>query len=290
MLRDCLQRVRQGDYQEVTDAVDNLDNVVREFFPTTRKRKHGSLMLAWLSQKKVRNQLNYQRARSRFLRRKLGELKAGKQGKQQNRMTPEFLAQMALSMPSVCARGFSDAWVDLVGVGISGCSRPTITRVRNAFVEVIKELVVHQVVSVAAAAVRAHSAACALAAAYEVYGSAGVAPVVCLWSFVAHPRRSFAAVEVFDQSRERSFSRSFFQGTATCYQRAFSGAATVTLARRAGCAIKQDGACSRDLFASVAAHGCSSCVPTFISRPRRPHRVVLHIFGWCWDIHERSSS
>jgi hypothetical protein len=176
MLRGCLQRVRQGDYQEVTDAVDNLDNVVRGFFPTTRKRKHGSLMLAWLSQKKVRNQLFYQRARSRFLQRKLDELTAGAQGKQRNRTTPEFLAKVALSMPSVCARGFSDAWVDLVGVGISGCSRPTIAKIRDAVVEVIKELVVHQVASAAPAAVRAHSAACALVAASELYGSAGVAP------------------------------------------------------------------------------------------------------------------
>ena len=65
VLRDSLQRVREGDHQEVTDAVDNLDNVVREFFLVRTKRKHESSVSMCLSQKKVRNQLNYHRARSR---------------------------------------------------------------------------------------------------------------------------------------------------------------------------------------------------------------------------------
>ena len=65
-----------------------------------------------------------------------------------------------------------------MGVGVSGCSRPTIEKVRNAFVEVIKESVAEQVAWIASAAVKAQSAACALAASPPSVSSAAVALVL----------------------------------------------------------------------------------------------------------------
>ena len=68
-----------------------------------------------------------------------------KQAAKDNRMTPEFLAKVCLSWPTTCARGFASAWQDLVGGGVAGCSRPTETKTRDSFVEIIKEMNVQDV-------------------------------------------------------------------------------------------------------------------------------------------------
>ena len=67
----------------------------------------------------------------------LEALKAGKQTLSQNRMSPEFVAKVALSVPSASARGFEASWQELVGTDAAGCSRRTIARIRDAFVEVV---------------------------------------------------------------------------------------------------------------------------------------------------------
>ena len=76
-----------------------------------------------------------------------------------NRMTPAFLTKVALAWPSTSARGFATSWRDLVGVGESGCSRPTISKVKDAFAEVCKRMSVEHVKNAACVAAAQASAA-----------------------------------------------------------------------------------------------------------------------------------
>ena len=57
------------------------------------------------------------------------------------RLTPAFLCKIALSHPSVSARGFTQTWRDLVGEKTLGCSRLTIDKVRDAFAVTAAECV-----------------------------------------------------------------------------------------------------------------------------------------------------
>ena len=61
--------------------------------------------------------------------------------KESGRMSPAFLAKIALSYPAVSARGFAQTWSDLVGTKVLGCSRFTIERVRDAFAAIAKDCV-----------------------------------------------------------------------------------------------------------------------------------------------------
>lgn len=65
----------------------------------------------------------------------LRQLQRRKDASRHNRLTPAFLAKVALSWPSTSARAFANAWRDLVGVGAVGCSRPAISKVKDAFAE-----------------------------------------------------------------------------------------------------------------------------------------------------------
>ena len=57
-----------------------------------------------------------------------------------NALSPEWMVRVFLSMPTVSARGVAQAHADLVGRGQQGCSRGSITRIRNAFVVMAMEM------------------------------------------------------------------------------------------------------------------------------------------------------
>ena len=128
-------------YPDISEAVCELDKVVQEFLPAGPARRARGNQKWLVSQKVVRlkNQLKWARKGRRQAELELQRFTQGKQSSKQNRMTPEFLAKVALSSPVTCARSFSAAWRDLVGVGVVGCSRPTITSIRDAFTQVVKE-------------------------------------------------------------------------------------------------------------------------------------------------------
>ena len=88
----------------------------------------------------LKYKLQHARRCNRSLETKLSALQVGKDIHQGGRMTPAFLAKVSLSWPNTCARNFASSWRDLVGVGIAGCSRPMISKIRDAFVEVAKDM------------------------------------------------------------------------------------------------------------------------------------------------------
>ena len=145
--RDELEPIAnsQGD---IRDAAIALEAAVVEAFPEDARRRRGRTHESLVMRLKRKNRLiKYLRAQLVKSRRQVTDLLIAKQAAKDNRMTPEFLAKVCLSWPTTCARGFASAWQDLVGVGVSGCTRPTITKIRDAFVETIKEMNVQDVVA-----------------------------------------------------------------------------------------------------------------------------------------------
>ena len=133
-------------HQDVRDAAVALVASVAEAFPEDARRRRGRQYLS------LATRLQRERMRNKWLRAKLKkaeirvkDLTIGQQAAKTNRMTPEFLAKVSLSWPTTCARGFASAWQDLVGVGVAGCSRTAITRIRDAFAETVKEMNVKDV-------------------------------------------------------------------------------------------------------------------------------------------------
>ena len=124
-------------HESVRVALEALDSAVQERFPSGPTKSKGRPHQAPLATiRRLRNKLHYVRSRLRKAQRDLADIKDGKQRQRKNRMTPELLANVSLSWPTTCARGFAGAWQDLVGVGVAGCSRPTISKIRDGFVEV----------------------------------------------------------------------------------------------------------------------------------------------------------
>ena len=109
-------------YPEILEAVCHLDKVVQEFLPAgpARRTRGNQKLVVSYNVGRLKNQLKWARTRRREAESELQKVKQGKQSSKQNRMTPEFLAKVALSSPATCARSFSAAWRDLVGVGVAG--------------------------------------------------------------------------------------------------------------------------------------------------------------------------
>ena len=130
-----------GDHDEVSQALAALRERVVASFGHTRRRRRGRPRIAKLDKvKRLQNQLHWARRTIRRIQSKLRALTCGKNRRNRNRMTPEFLTKVALSWPTTCGRAFASAWRDLVGVREQGCSRTTIAKIRDAFVETIKEM------------------------------------------------------------------------------------------------------------------------------------------------------
>lgn len=124
---------------------------------------------------RLKNQLKWARRARRKAELALERLQRAKERAGAHRTSPEFLAKVALSRPHTCARGFADAWRDLVGVGKLGCSRRTITRIRDAFAEVVKEHSTHQLRLLAK-----HAAARSPPSAAPLPGAVAAAPAPAL--------------------------------------------------------------------------------------------------------------
>ena len=140
-------------YVEVSQALAALREQVRSSFGHTCRRRGGRPRTAKLDKvKRLQNQLHWARVKCRRAHEKLRTLACGKNRRNKNRMTPEFLTKVALSWPTTCGRAFASAWRDLVGVRQQGCSRPTISKIRDAFVETIKEMRTTEVQSAVAKA------------------------------------------------------------------------------------------------------------------------------------------
>ena len=145
-LRNLVRALRIGHeaslslYPQIVEALVSLESAIEEHFPSVGRRLGaGRPELSMASKyRRYTNKLWRLRRQNRQLEEKLKALTKGKQ--EFNRITPEFLTKVAVSWPTTCARGFADAWRDLVGVGVAGCSRPTIAQIRDAFVEVLQDL------------------------------------------------------------------------------------------------------------------------------------------------------
>ena len=173
-------------HPEVQAALQQLLSAVEQAFPSGEaasstaapspsvgsKRASLGSKRASLSAKitRLRNQLSYLRKQHRLLQARLKSFQVGKVGRA-NRISPEFLAKVSLSWPTTCARGFADAWRDLVGVGVAGLSRPTITKIRDGFAQVVKDMRLREIGLVISSAAKApDSAASAPAAAHPAPG------------------------------------------------------------------------------------------------------------------------
>ena len=127
----------------IAEALERLEAEVVTAFPEGPRGKGRPMNTPEKQIKRLRNQKAFLVRQKRKLEEELKCFRTAKSGRkdgQSNRMTPAFLAKVVLSLPSTCARAFATAWQDLVGVGSSGCSRPTISKIRSAFVEVVKTL------------------------------------------------------------------------------------------------------------------------------------------------------
>ena len=113
-------------YPEIAAAVCRLENVVQEFLPAGPARRARGHQKWLVSQKVVRlkNQLKWARKGRRQAELELQRFTQGKQSSKQNRMTPEFLAKVALSSPVPCARSLLAAWRDLLGWGSLAAAGP----------------------------------------------------------------------------------------------------------------------------------------------------------------------
>ena len=220
-------------FPEVAAALGALQELVDSQFPLDmrsrlrgRPRQHFKEL-----NKSLRNRNCYLRRKLTSLRCELNALKKGKDKYQHNRMTPEFLVKVALSWPVTCARGFSEAFRDLVGVGAAGCSRGTISRIRDAFVEALKEFNGREVAAILSrgvalkptppsAAFAPSSAAFASNAGASALAAAALAPVTSVAVLHIHDEaslrlRSSADTDVRAPSRSRS---SKVQQHAVCVQ------------------------------------------------------------------------
>ena len=80
------------------------------------------------------------------------ELAVATKPKDGSTIRPEWLVKVCLSKPLTSARGYAQAFADLCpGDGVAGCSRTTITAIKDAFVEVVKNENVKEISSTIAA-------------------------------------------------------------------------------------------------------------------------------------------
>ena len=136
-------------HEEVGFALARLEDAVDEAFPTFKgstRRQGRPAKLVSAKLKRSQQKLRWARAARRRAEAKARRLQLGKRAAEKNRLTLACLARVALSWPSTFARSFASAWRDLVGVGVAGCSRPTISRVRDAFAEICKSIAEKQAV------------------------------------------------------------------------------------------------------------------------------------------------
>jgi len=123
-------------YAEIKLALEAFEDAVNVCLPEERRQRRAKGRPRATPSTQVNRlkwQLQWARRARRTAEEQLKKLTIGKQRASKNRLTPEFIAKVALSKPSTVARAFADAWQDLVGVGVAGCGRTSITNIRDAF-------------------------------------------------------------------------------------------------------------------------------------------------------------
>ena len=137
-------------FPEISAALSALDTAVNESlprWPAKRRRQGKGAGKGSYSQSRKASALKRLRNQVAWLRRTraeafdtIRELKGAKRGKY-NIMSPAFNAKVALSSLVTSPRGFAQTWSDLIGVKDAGCSRTTISRIRDAFIGVVVPMV-----------------------------------------------------------------------------------------------------------------------------------------------------
>ena len=158
----------------IRDALGQLETRVAEALPRFQaprlKRKRGRPEQEIVDKvRRLQNQLRWARRGKAAAQAALASLQRAKDAQKHNRICPRFLAKVALSYPSTCARAFAGAWRDVVGEGTMGVSRTSIDRIRSAFADVCKDICRMQVRI-------ATTAACGVASSAAGGGSR---PLVC---------------------------------------------------------------------------------------------------------------
>jgi len=188
-LKDVCQSLVDS-HPDIVEAVDNLEAAVDVGFPVGSRARGKPAVPVEKRIRSLQNKIRFLRQQKRQLKQQVEDLTIGKKLSGGHRMTPEFVAKVALSWPTTCARGFSSAWNDLVGVGVSGCSRVTISNIRNSFAEIVKGNCVKEVERAVTLAVSAKSNVASSSA------SAAPALVSSLPSAVSSPASSTALAAV----------------------------------------------------------------------------------------------
>ena len=143
-------------HEKVSVALSALKEQVDLTFVRFARKRAGRPRTAQIDKvRRLQNQLQWARRKLRRVEEKLRALTCAKNAANQNRLTPEILTKVALSLPTTCGRAFASAWRDLVGVRKQGCCRATIAKIRDAFVETIKEMRTMEVQTVVANALAA---------------------------------------------------------------------------------------------------------------------------------------
>ena len=152
-----------SDYPAIREGLAVLEEAVTQGFPaksSPKKRRGRSTQLASDRTIAYKSKLKWARRCRKKAEEAVAKLKKGKKAGN-NKLTPAFLTKVALSWPSVSARSFATAWRDLVGVGAVGVCRTTISKIKDAFAEVVKGISFERVRLAGGAAARASSAASA---------------------------------------------------------------------------------------------------------------------------------
>ena len=146
-LRETLE-IHAELYPVTWAAFHGLEKAIAEEFPGDRpKRKQGKVRRCVMSKaeqiKRLQHQVAYIRRRRKAAQTKLQDAAQGKEDGQAQWMRVPWLVRVCLAQPLTSCRALAQAHSDFIGSsggrkGV-GCSRFTITRIKDAFVEVCKE-------------------------------------------------------------------------------------------------------------------------------------------------------
>ena len=169
---------RRHDLGDVSAAIEALADELSTVFVGARARRGRQFVDPRVTVKRLRNQLSWQRSLKRKAEAALKKEQLGKEKAHKNRLSATTLAKVALARPSAAVRSFAAAWQDIVDDDGSrfGCSRGSITAIRNAFAEVVIERSREDV----QAAVRAVAAEALDSAAAQRAGGHVARTVVCV--------------------------------------------------------------------------------------------------------------
>jgi hypothetical protein len=132
-------------YPSTKAALDALDAALQDEMPQAPSGKKRLLGAPRDVSVVISRKLRLMRARLAYARRKQSELRDQldkvRNAKCGSTIRPEWLVKVCLSRPLTSARGYAQAFADLCpNRDASGCSRTTITSIKDAWVEVVKDM------------------------------------------------------------------------------------------------------------------------------------------------------